>query len=48
MGTFNLRKSEMNSRELDVEVHYTVKAGASSESGIETPGDVVVQIYKVR
>ncbi|KAI0248224.1 S-adenosyl-L-methionine-dependent methyltransferase [Lactifluus subvellereus] len=47
-GTFNLRKSETNSRELDVEVHYTVKAGTSSESGTETPGDVIVQIYKVR
>ncbi|KAI0292194.1 S-adenosyl-L-methionine-dependent methyltransferase [Multifurca ochricompacta] len=46
-GTFHCRKRENNSRELDVEVHYTVKSGASSE-GIETPGDVVVQIFKVR
>ncbi len=47
-GTFHCRKSKTNSRELDVEVHYAVKAGASSETGSETPADVVVQIYKVR
>ncbi|KAH9030338.1 S-adenosyl-L-methionine-dependent methyltransferase [Lactarius pseudohatsudake] len=47
-GTFHCRKSKTNSRELDVEVHYAVKPGASSETGSETPADVVVQIYKVR
>ena len=48
IGTFHCRKSKTNSRELDVEIHYAVKAGASSEMGDETPADVVVQIYKVR
>jgi hypothetical protein len=38
----------MNSRELDVEIHYAVKASAGAEKGDETPADVVVQIYKVR
>ena len=47
-GTFHCRKSKTNSRELDVEIHYAVKAGASSETGSETPADVIVQIYKVR
>ncbi|KAH9073434.1 S-adenosyl-L-methionine-dependent methyltransferase [Lactarius deliciosus] len=41
-GTFHCRKSKTNSRELDF------KPGASSETGSETPADVVVQIYKVR
>ncbi|KAF8272591.1 S-adenosyl-L-methionine-dependent methyltransferase [Lactarius quietus] len=47
-GMFHCRKSTTNSRELDVEIHYAVKAGANSEAGSETPADVVVQIYKVR
>ncbi|KAF9232315.1 S-adenosyl-L-methionine-dependent methyltransferase [Melanogaster broomeanus] len=41
-GTFYCKKSEENSRELDVEIHYSVKKGA------EPAGDVVVQMYKVR
>ncbi|KAI0265674.1 S-adenosyl-L-methionine-dependent methyltransferase [Gloeopeniophorella convolvens] len=48
VGMFHCRKSETNSRELDIEVHYSVKPSAGSDSGAETPGDVVVQIYKVR
>ncbi|EPQ54848.1 protein arginine N-methyltransferase [Gloeophyllum trabeum ATCC 11539] len=42
-GTFHCRKSEGNSRELDVEIHYTVK-----NEGDKEPGDVVVQMFKVR
>ncbi|TFK48794.1 S-adenosyl-L-methionine-dependent methyltransferase [Heliocybe sulcata] len=42
-GIFHCRKSEGNSRELDAEIHYTVKNPRDSE-----PGDVVVQMYKVR
>ncbi|KDQ49228.1 hypothetical protein JAAARDRAFT_43018, partial [Jaapia argillacea MUCL 33604] len=42
-GTFHCKKSDTNSRELDVEIHYTVK----SEEG-DAPGDVIIQIYKVR
>lgn len=43
-GTFRLGKSKDNSRELDVEVCYTVR-----ESGeAEMPKEVVVQVYKVR
>ncbi|KAF9231844.1 hypothetical protein BU15DRAFT_81915 [Melanogaster broomeanus] len=41
-GTFYCKKSDENSRELDVEIHYSVKKGA------EPAGDVVVQMYKVR
>ncbi|KZT08853.1 S-adenosyl-L-methionine-dependent methyltransferase [Laetiporus sulphureus 93-53] len=43
-GTFKCRKSEGNSRELDVEIHYVVKAPADEQA----IGDAVVQIYKVR
>ncbi|EIM86222.1 S-adenosyl-L-methionine-dependent methyltransferase [Stereum hirsutum FP-91666 SS1] len=43
-GTFHCKKSEDNSRELDVEIHYTTKASAD----VEASGDVVVQIFKVR
>ncbi|KZT28706.1 S-adenosyl-L-methionine-dependent methyltransferase [Neolentinus lepideus HHB14362 ss-1] len=42
-GTFHCRKSEGNLRELDVEIHYTVKDAQDSE-----PGDVVVQMFRVR
>ena len=42
-GTFKCKKSPDNSRELDVEIHYTVK-----EPEDAAPGDVFVQIYKVR
>ena len=43
-GTFHLKKSKDNTRELDVEIHYTVRESA------EAPllKDVVVQVYKVR
>ncbi|THH21417.1 hypothetical protein EW146_g166 [Bondarzewia mesenterica] len=43
-GTFRCRKSEDNARELDVEIHYTIKDNADSE----VPGEVVVQMFKVR
>lgn len=43
-GTFHCKKSEDNSRELDVEIHYTTKASADAEAS----GDIVVQIFKVR
>jgi len=42
-GTFKCRKSEGNSRELDVEIHYSVR----DPEATEVP-DVVVQAYKVR
>jgi len=43
-GTFHCRKSETNSRELEVEIHYSVRESADASSS----GDIVVQIYKVR
>jgi len=43
-GMFHCRKSEMNSRELDVEIHYSVRENADAPAS----GDVVVQMYKVR
>ena len=42
-GVFKCRKSEDNSRELDVEIHYSVKMSAEEE-----PDEVVVQTFKVR
>ena len=42
-GVFKCRKSDDNSRELDVEIHYSVK-----ESAEEEPEEVVVQTFKVR
>ena len=43
-GTFRCRKSADNSRELDVEIHYTVQ-----EPDAEAPpSEVVVQLFKVR
>jgi protein arginine N-methyltransferase 3 len=44
-GTFYCRKSESNSRELDVEIHYSVMD--SAEGSGET-GSTIVQMYKVR
>lgn len=41
-GHFHCIKSSTNSRELDVEVHYSVK-----QEG-EEAGPTVVQMYKVR
>ncbi|KAH7928744.1 protein arginine N-methyltransferase [Leucogyrophana mollusca] len=43
-GTFDLRKSADNSRELDVEIHYSVRKNAEADTISET----VVQMYKVR
>ena len=42
-GHFHCRKSEENSRELDVEIHYSVV-----ESEGTTCTDTIVQMYKVR
>ncbi|KAJ7166306.1 protein arginine N-methyltransferase [Mycena crocata] len=42
-GHFHCVKSQTNSRELDVEIHYSVKAPDT-----ETTGGTVVQMYKVR
>ncbi|KAF9220251.1 S-adenosyl-L-methionine-dependent methyltransferase [Gyrodon lividus] len=42
-GMFYCKKSEGNSRELDVEVHYSVRKDADASAG-----DIVVQMYKVR
>lgn len=42
-GSFRCRKSEDNSRELDVEIHYSVM-----ESEGTIPTDTIVQMYKVR
>lgn len=43
VGTFKCRKSEMNSRELDVEIHYSVKLDEET-----LPNETIVQMYKVR
>jgi len=42
-GTFSCRKSDGNSRELDVEIRYSVKRDEASPSG-----DLIIQMYKVR
>ncbi|KAF8587688.1 S-adenosyl-L-methionine-dependent methyltransferase [Ramaria rubella] len=42
-GTFHCRKSEDNSRELNIEIHYSVTEEGSSEAK-----DTVVQMYHVR
>ncbi|KAI0345573.1 S-adenosyl-L-methionine-dependent methyltransferase [Trametopsis cervina] len=42
-GVFKLRKSADNSRELDVEIHYTVREAGSTELG-----DTTIQAFKVR
>lgn len=43
-GTFHCRKSETNSRELDVEIHYSSRKSKNAPA----EGSVVVQMYKVR
>lgn len=43
MGSFHCKKSETNSRELEVEIHYALK-----ESADAAVGEVTVQMYKVR
>ncbi|KAJ8081154.1 hypothetical protein PM082_017997 [Marasmius tenuissimus] len=47
LGQFCCRKSESNSRELDVEIRYTVKDGEGADAAT-TRDDVIVQMYKVR
>ncbi|PPQ78739.1 hypothetical protein CVT25_010742 [Psilocybe cyanescens] len=42
-GTFMCKKSMANSREMDVEIHYSVKQDEQS-----APGPTIVQMYKVR
>lgn len=42
-GTFSCRKSDENSRELDVEIMYSVK-----NDELSPPGDLIVEMYKVR
>lgn len=42
-GRFLCSKSEINSRELDVEIHYSVKEDQNSQ-----PGPTIVQIFKIR
>jgi len=42
-GHFHCVKSQTNSRELDVEIHYAVQAEAA-----DAPGETVVHMYKVR
>ncbi|THG99108.1 hypothetical protein EW026_g3198 [Hermanssonia centrifuga] len=43
-GVFKCRKSDDNSRELDVEIHYSVKEDAEAKES----GNVIVQTFKVR
>ena len=43
-GTFKCKKSEDNSRELDVEIHFSVREPEADA----VRGDVVVHMYKVR
>lgn len=44
-GTFSLKKSKTNSRELDVEIHWRViKDGVAPADA----GEVRVQVFKVR
>ena len=43
VGRFSCRKNETNSRELMVEIHYSVKEEDKSQ-----PGDTIVQIFKVQ
>ena len=42
-GSFHLKKSETNSRELDVEIHYAV-----SHTGLGPTSGTTVLMYKVR
>jgi type I protein arginine methyltransferase len=45
VGQFCCKKSDENSRELEIEIRYIVKA---SEGEAPEEQDVVVQIFKVR
>lgn len=42
-GTFHCRKSQTNSRELEVEIHYYVKQDTDSQAS-----EIIIQMYKVR
>ena len=50
-GTFHCRKSEENSRELDVEIHYVVRdisgTDDETEGGVEA-SPMIIQSFKVR
>ncbi|OBZ71479.1 Ribosomal protein arginine N-methyltransferase rmt3 [Grifola frondosa] len=46
-GTFKCRKSEDNTRELNVEIHYVVSEPTDS-GGAAVVGDATVQMFKVR
>lgn len=41
-GMLSCKKNDGNSRELDVEIHYSVK-----REGEESAGETIVQIYTV-
>jgi protein arginine N-methyltransferase 3 len=41
-GMFYCKKNRTNSRELDVEIHYSVQENAESP-----PGDTIVQMFRV-
>ncbi|KAI5827087.1 S-adenosyl-L-methionine-dependent methyltransferase [Schizophyllum commune Tattone D] len=43
-GSFHLKKSKTNSRELDAEIHYSTKASVDAPA----TEDTVVQMYKIR
>jgi len=43
VGSFHCKKSETNSRELEVEIHYALKDSVDA-----AVGEVIVQMYKVR
>lgn len=45
-GTFNLKKSKTNSRELDVEIHWRIVKDGESAEGDDV--SVSVQVFKVR
>ena len=42
-GFFYCKKSRTNTRELDIEIHYSIQENAESQ-----PGDTIVQIFRVR
>ncbi|KAK7039941.1 protein arginine N-methyltransferase 3 [Favolaschia claudopus] len=47
-GHFHCVKSQTNSRELDVEIHYRVQYETEDDGDDTTTSDTVVQMYKVR
>ncbi|KAF9265191.1 S-adenosyl-L-methionine-dependent methyltransferase [Marasmius fiardii PR-910] len=48
VGQFCCRKSDENSRELDIEIRYSVRAPSDSTDDIVEGEEVVIQMYKVR